>query len=349
MIKPNGLTEAFDWPRLIKYPEHLKNTRRWCQMTRRNYLQDGWNGRYEFFMFEKRERNCKSISSDFTIHMNDMTEEEYDSRSDSPGSQGSISWANELQITEGDEPDVEETPFSDDESVQIDFPEEGLNLWDDREWRQKYAIAIKSAFQKVYDHNETVKNGGDPKLKPKDLDPHLIFVLQQIAIRDKDEIEKAEEALKLQENKEVEIEDQSDVTSTSIHGYDTDNNTIDTNEGKDQEGSLNDAVLSINSDLLEEGMTEDLVGNEETEEDTNLDETVQSEGTAEVLLIERQEEVITLQEENEAQTALQELNSEESNQRNVPRFDFQDFKARLLKFKNRETSESCHEFSNKKD
>ena len=310
-------------------------------------MQDGWNGRYEFYMFEKREGNCNSISPDFAIHMNDMTEEEFDSRSDSPGSQESITWANELHITEGDEPDVEETPFSDDESVQIDFSEESLNLWDDKEWRQKYAIAIKSAFQKIYDHNEAVKNGDDPKLKPKDLDPHLIFVLQQIAIRDKDEIEKSEEAKKLQENQEVEIGDQSDVTSTSIHGYDTDNNTIDTNEEKGQEGSLNDAVLSINSELLEEGETEEVEGIMETEEDANFDETVQSEGTAEVLLIERQEEVITLQEEAESQVALQEINSGRSNQANVSRFDFQDFKARLLKFKNREMSESGYEFCNK--
>ena len=341
MYKPNGLKNAYDWPRILKNPENLRSTRRWCQITRRNYLQNGWNGEYEFFMFNKRPDGHNALMDDFWDQMQEVYEDcsETDSdRSISP--RNSVTWANEMQLSEG--VDVEEYPFSEDEeSVQIDFPEENLNDWESSKWRSNYAIAINEAYQKVYEHNEAIKNDpGMSRKKPIDIDPFWGFALQQIMQRNKEDEEKE---TNVQENSGVDIEDGeaiSDVTSTSLHAYDTDDNTIVT------EGSMNDAVIDIKSDLLEES---DAIDRDDTERVNNAsvesnDDTEQmaanSDVSAEVLLVERQEEVIVLQENEIAAPILQE-NSPMSSLR----FDFEDFKARLLRFKNRTElnhSDSCN-------
>ena len=49
-IKPNGLNASYDWPRVMKFPKVLRAVRRWCQKTKKNFLQDGWHGKYEFYM-----------------------------------------------------------------------------------------------------------------------------------------------------------------------------------------------------------------------------------------------------------------------------------------------------------
>ena len=326
-----------DWPRVVTNPENLRNTRRWCQRSKRNYLQDAWNGRYEHYMFEAREKGVNAINPDFCLHMNEEDEEE-DSRSESPNSEVSVTWANEMQFTEGEE--LEEFPFSEDEeSIAVDFPEEDLNLWDDFEWRDRYAVAINVAYGKVYERNEAVKNDPTSRMKPVDINPHWSFLLQQISQRNKDEAERAAE---LQEREfEIEIGDRSDVTSTSIHGYDTDNNTVAT-----EAESVNAEEIDLNEALIgSEADSNDLMPmtvNELTStiaidaEETEISE-IQSEGSAEVLIIERQEEVVELQDETEQSAVREEANSGREIARN--RFDFQSFKARLIEFKNRQLSD----------
>ena len=331
-LKPKGLNIELDWPRVVSNPENLRNTRRWCQKSKRNYLQDAWNGRYEFYMFEAREKGSNAISAEFCLHMNEE-EEEDDSRSESPNSDVSVTWANEMQLTEGEEP--EELPFSEDEeSIAIDFPDEELNLWDDFEWRDRYAVAINEAYGKVYERNEAVKNDPTLRLKPVDIDPHWSFLLQQIAQRNKDE---ADEVNELQEREfEIEIGDRSDVTSTSIHGYDTDNNTITTeaeSANAEDEVDLNEALIGSEAESDETTpMTTNELATTIAIEANETDE-VRSEGSAEVLIIERQEEVMELQVEPEQG----EVREEDSREREIARnrFDFQSFKARLIEFKNR--------------
>ena len=323
-IKPKGLKNGYDWPRVIKNPENLRSTRRWCQITKRNYLQNGSNGCYEFCMFEKRPDDTSAINDDFWDFMNEAEEEESDLSSEASSPRSSTTWANQMQLTEGEE--QEEYPFSEDEdSVQIDFPEEDLNDWDNPQWRSNFAIAINEAYDKVYAHNEAIKN--DPNMarkKPVDIDPYWGFAMQQILERDR--IDQEKDKL-VQEKTEIEIGDGeglSDATSTSIHAYDTDSNTIIT------DASLNEAVLGIETRLLEDTNLDQ----DQTAVDEGEVETAVSEASAEVLLIERQEEVIILQEDRTQSPSLQESRSSAST-----RFDFEDFKARLLKFKNRENSE----------
>ena len=288
----------------------------------------GWNGFYDFFMFEKRPKNENALCDDFWDYMQEEDEDGSETGSEhSISPRNSVTWANEMQLTEGVEP--EEHPFSEDEeSVQIDFPEEDLNDWENAEWRANFAIAINEAYSKVYEHNEMIKN--DPTMarkKPIDIDPFWGFALQQIKERDREEEENSE---KLQEVETVEIVDEeanSEATSNSIHAYDSNSNTIVT------DASLNEAVIGINSELLNDTVAreeDNAISDVMTEEDTEI--IIGSDVSAEVLLIERQEDVIVLQDEQIS--SLQDSRSTSS-----LRFNFEDFKARLMRFKNRCKSE----------
>lgn len=287
-----------------------------------------WNGFYEFYMFEKRPEEEKALCDDFWEYMQEEDEDESETGSEHSSSpRNSVTWANEMQLTEGVE--QEEHPFSEDEeSVQIDFPEEDLNDWDNAEWRANFAIAINEAYTKVYEHNERIKN--DPAMarkKPIDIDPFWGFALQQIKERDREEEENAEQ---LQEVETVEIEDEeavSEATSNSIHAYDSNSNTIIT------DASLNEAVIGINSELLNDTDARDeLNAINDTADEDDAEIAAGSDVSAEVLLIERQEDVIVLQDE-------QSSTMQDSRSTSSLRFNFEDFKARLMRFKNRCNSE----------
>ena len=331
-----------DWPRVIKNVNNLRGTRRWCQRSKRNFLQDGWNGKYEFSLFDARKQGEKALPVDFANLMQEV-DEEMQSRSDSPVS-GEVSWANEMQVTTGEL--LEEQPFSEDEDVfALDFPEESRNDWDNREWRDSYEIALNEAFQRVYDRNEEIKN--DPEkanLKPADIDPFWSHALQEIKHRNREEDRKVQENMEgLAELPAIEIEDESEVTASAIDTA-TDSEPATNEEVALQVADLNDAIIGIESNLLDD--TESNNAGSIIEVDTQDLSELQDEEVAEVLVIERQEEIITNDKDEANQDDTQAVDTS-AVVASFSRFDADSFKARLIEFRKRQEIEWIYRNINK--
>ena len=311
--------------------------RRWCQKSKRNFLQDAWNGKYEFFLFDAKDASEKALPDDFTTLMQEM--DEISSRASSPGALN-VTWANEMQVTVGEM--EEEQPFSEDEEFfALDFPDEHRNDWPNREWRERYEIALNEAFQRVYDRNEGIKN--DPaqaNLKPADIDPFWSHALAEIKRRNKEEDQQLQENIEgLAELPAIEIEDESEVTASAIYTATETESGTNENASVTQEIDLNDAIIGIESNLLADD--ENASGNDTVEDDPDADNQevepeVQLEGTAEVLIIERQEEVIS---NEDVEPVVNEMQMQRRDARNVAsnnRFDAASFKARLIEFRKRQ-------------
>ena len=311
-------------------------------------MQDGWDGKYEIAMFEIRKNGENALESDFIEFMQE-TDDDDSLRSDSP-SANHITWANEMQFTEGE--CQEECPFSEDEeSVCLNFPEESRNAWDDREWRDNYEIAINEAFQEIYDHNEAVKN--DPakaRLKPKDINPFWSHALQEIRQRNREEDENLRENLAgLAELPAIEIEDESDVTASAI--YTATESDLDASEGPNEIASDLPDRISVAGTITDS--LPDLEGSNSDGE--NVDETVDDarvteESAAEILIVERQEDFITRDDIIASSVPSEELQViEMRDDRSEPprRFDHLSFKARLIEFRKRQEMEWIFGSSNK--
>ena len=343
--QPNGLTGTYDWPRTLKNRENLRGTRRWCQKTKKNFLQDGWDGKYEIAMFDARKTGESAIGPDFIDLMHEIDDDD-SSRSNSPVNQ--VTWANEMQFTEGEI--QEECPFSEDEeSVCLDFPEEVRNAWENREWRDNYEIAINEAFQKIYDHNESIKN--DPakaRMKPKDINPFWSHALQEIRQRNRDEDEEQRENLiGIAELPAIEFEDESDVTASAIY------TATDSELGENENAIDLPDRISV-SDTIVDDMPE-LEGSLSGEETRADDDAFEREGSteervAEVLIVERQEDVITSDDiiaNNDVNESLQATNAVGNQMNATRRFDHLSFKARLIEFRKRQEMEWIFGNSNK--
>ena len=314
----------------------LRGLRRWSQVDKKNYLQDGWNGRYEFYMFDARKEGLSPISDDFEMHLEEI--EEPDETCDSFGMQSeSMTWANRMEMTEGDI-ELEERPFSEDEdSINVEFDRLNEAKWDCREWRDSYGAALLEAKQKVYDHNESIKNDPTKRhCKPMDIDPFWNFALRQI-----DEMNEKTEEKDDEERVERQSDDRSDATSTSLH---LSKSTCSSRNPEsiaikkiEETQDLNDAVIGIDSNLLED--TEVL----EEEKKPVLQEEDEKIREGEVIIIEGQE--IELQAERKRVVKPQPvtdlfqegLQSREGSQ-GSSRFNFESFKASLIKFKEREAA-----------
>ena len=337
---------------MVRNYENLRGTRRWCQKSKRNFLQDSWNGKYEFHLFNARKSEDKALPEDF-IELMQEPDEERSSRSSTPGSLN-VTWANEMQVTTGTA--EEEQPFSEDEDIfALDFPEEHLNKWDDREWRDKYEIALNEAFQRVYDRNEGRKN--DPaqaNLKPADIDPFWSHALQEIKHRNREEDRKLQENMNgFAEMTTIEVEDESEISASAIYTATESETAISENLMNMQEVDLNEAVIGIESNLLgddsnaidEEHEDSDIV---ETAEENAEEETgVQMEGPAEVLVIERQEDVISNDDIDQERNVLQVQRNEGIVTNASSRFDADSFKARLIDFRKRQEIEWIYRNINK--
>ena len=313
----------------------LRGTRRWSQVDKKNYLQDGWNGCYEFYMFDARREGMSPISDEFELHLTE--EEEMDTVShDSLRMQSeTTSWANKLELTEG-EIESEERPFSEDEdSIHVEFDRLEENNWDCREWRDKYSVAIQIAKQKVYDHNESIKNDPAKKhCKPLDIDPFWNFALQQIDLMNEEPEEKDDE-----DRIERMTDDRSDATSTSLHlSKSSCSSKLIAIEETELEQDLNEAIIGIDSNLLEE--TDASVTQAENPILQFEDERIRD---GEVIIIEGQE--IELQagktriERPEPVLDLMEDRLQLRNERSgSARFDYEGFKASLIKFRERQSA-----------
>ena len=282
-------------------------------------------------MFDARRKGDKALSSEFHEYMHEVDE---GSNAGSDGQAGlNITWANEMQVTTGE--DIDECPFSEDEEIELDFPEEGLNDWHNREWRDAYEIALVEAFQKTYDHNEAVKHDPEKKgQKPKDINPFWSHALQEIRHRNRREDDEIAtnlvglSELPILEPESSAIEDQSDITASAIPS--------DTTSGEVASemhlSELNDAVLDIDNGLLAETIGEEM-------DTTGAEMEMQDDEVAEVLVIERQNEVISPDINANVGPVVQEgaerINASVSNNR----FDAESFKARLTEFRKRQEIE----------
>ena len=312
-------------------------------------MQDGWNDLYEFAMFDARKSGESAIGPDFCSLMNEDDESD-SSRSSSPAN--SITWANEMQFTEGEV--LEECPFSeDDESVNLDFPEEYLNAWDDREWRNKYESAIEDGFQRIYGHNESIKN--DPakaNMKPKDINPFWSHALQEIRHRNREEDEKVRAnrdgfaelpSADVNEQLDVEVEDESIVSASAIYTATESASAIytATDSGSDGNAIDNDAeeAASEAQQLQGESTFDSMPSLEGSTQSENLVNNLQEEA-ADVLVVEKQDEVIRREDiiavESEGEMHIEELQEVAGPSR---RFDYQNFKARLIEFRKRQEME----------
>ena len=341
--RPNGLKKAYDWPRKVNVRAILRGTRRWSQIEKRSYLQDGWNGNYEFYMFEARKVGIVPLSDDFEKHMEEMDEESDTSSLDQTRLQAEeMTWANQLHQTEGSTEDSEERPFSeDDEPSGLDFDREDENKWDCEEWRGELRIAIEKACKKVYSHNEAIKSGDKKfRCKPMDIDPHWNFLLKQL-----DEFD-AKQTVKENESRTARlIDDCSDVTSDSLH---LSKSTSSCTESRmdtiaSEEFDLNDAIIGIESNLLEETEIDCNRTNDESGETVGIQIEDDKVEEGEVIIIEGQEvelvaekrRVVTFEQEELVPDLVPEQRLQSDNRPNN-RFDFDKFKASLIKFRERD-------------